>query len=161
MRKIPLSKGGKYKGTFFALVDDEDFEKVNVFNWSVMKNDNTYYAMRVLKGKAILMHRMVINTPSKMQTDHIDGDGLNNQKKNLRICTVAENSRNRRLSGKNTSGFRGVAWIKKDKRWRAMIKFDNKSIWLGQFTNKIEAAEAYNKAREKYYGDFAKLNLIT
>jgi hypothetical protein len=84
---------------------------------------------------------------------------LNNHKSNLRECTHAENTRNRqRMNKNNTSGLKGVFWIKNASLWRAQIKVDRKIIYLGYFKDKIKAAFAYNEAATKYHGEFASFN---
>lgn len=101
------------------------------------------------------MHRLIMNTPDGMVTDHIDGNGLNNQRKNLRICTHTENMANRKIHINNTSGYKGVTWSKQNNRWRSQIYLDSKNIFLGLFTDKEEAYKAYIKACKKYHKEFA------
>ena len=104
------------------------------------------------------MSRFILNTPKGKHTDHINHDTLDNRKCNLRICTVAQNSFNRKLSVRNTSGYKGVSWNKELKKWYASIKFQYKSYSLGLFSNKIDATIAYNMAAKKYFGEFAYIN---
>lgn len=96
--------------------------------------------------------------------DHINGDGLDNRKQNLRICTKSENACNRGIDRDNTSGYKGVCYIsnktKRVKRWIAQIAINKKHICIGYFHTKEEAAIAYNEAATKYHGEFAKLNII-
>ena len=97
-------------------------------------------------------------TPKGMATDHINGDGLDNRKQNLRICTHAENLRNRRLGKNNTSGYKGVSWHKLHKLWYAHISHNKKLMSLGYFKDKEEAAKAYDRKAIELFGEFAKLN---
>lgn len=146
------------------MVDDEDYEELSKYKWYVQKAKagNIYYASRNLPKKhapdkhgCILMHRTIMNTPAGMKTDHIDHDGLNNQKNNLRICTHAENLRNTRIRSDNASGLKGVCFDKINKKWRANIWLNGKQKNLGRFLTKNEARQAYKKASIKYYREFA------
>ena len=156
MKRIPLTQGK------VALVDDDFYEYLNQFKWCVKKNRDTFYAIRhvMKKGntKRIWMHREILNSPEGMLTDHRDGDGLNNQRSNLRVCSHVQNNRNRRMRLDNSSGYKGVQWRKDREKWRAIIKVGQKLKHIGNFTSKIEAAKAYDKAAKKYFGKFAKLN---
>jgi len=111
------------------------------------------------------LHRVILGvTDPEIKVDHKDGNGLNNVRYNLRVCTTAENTRNKQKSKGNTSGFKGVCWHKRDKCWAVQICVDYKGVHLGHFPGtpegKIEAAKAYNVAAIKYYGEFARLNNI-
>jgi hypothetical protein len=99
-----------------------------------------------------------MNAPDHLVVDHIDHNGLNNRKKNLRNCTFAENCRNTRLSSGTTSKYKGVHWHKRQKKWAAAIRCNNKTHHLGYFTDEAEAAKVYDKAAKKYHGVFASLN---
>jgi hypothetical protein len=154
MRKIKLTQN-KY-----ALVDNEDFEELSKYKWSAGKNWNKYYAFRQSsknEGKRviILMHRQILETPVGFHTDHKDGNGLNNQRKNLRIATASQNARNRGKPRTNKSGFKGVSWCNTNKKWYSRIKINQKSISLGYHTSKIEARKAYVTACKMYHKEFA------
>jgi hypothetical protein len=107
MKLIPLSQG------YFAEIDDDDFEKINAHNWWVHIMRNKYfYAEARINGKVISMHRFIMNCPKNKQIDHIDHDGLNNQKSNLRICTSRQNQQNKYGRQKSSSKiYRTVKWI--------------------------------------------------
>lgn len=143
-----------------ALVDDEDFEYLSQFNWRALKDHNTWYAVRYSSdNSSIKMHRELMNVADrKILVDHKDQNGLNNTKDNLRLCTHAQNMANRKFQANNTSGYRGVAWDKKNKKWRAAIKINGKTTSLGNYDDPIEAAKVRDAAALKYYGEFARLN---
>jgi hypothetical protein len=146
-----------------ALVDDDDYEWLSMWRWFADRGSNdTFYARRNEKGsnpKKVRMHREIVGAPGNMEVDHIDGDGLNNQKGNLRICEKIGNAKNRRLHKNNKSGYKGVCWHKQHKKWYSHIKANKKYIFLGLFDNLIDAARAYDQAAKIYHGEFAKLNL--
>lgn len=155
MKEIQLTQGK------VALVDDDDFEWLNQWKWRISKRG---YAYRVeskkIGGKSIYMHVQITNRPIGMNTDHINGIRLDNQRKNLRICTPAQNSKNHNKQQNNTSGYKGVYWDKKNNKWKAQIKNSGKQISLGRYENILDAAMAYNNAAIKYYGDFARPNQL-
>jgi hypothetical protein len=104
------------------------------------------------------MHVVIIGKVEGKMTDHRDGDGLNNQRHNLRHCTYAENARNRGATIKNKSGYKGVHWDKQRNKWYAKINRSGKTVFLGRFTDLIKAAKCYDKAARIYHREFAKLN---
>ena len=156
MKKIPLSQGK------FALVDDEDFEELNKYKWTAYGARDTFYAYRnpsINNGrKSIFMHRQIMNTPEGMQTDHADRNGINNQRKNLRIVTNSQNQMNKKRQSNNSSGFMGVDFHSGTKKYRARINKKGKQIHLGIFNTAKEAAHAYDAAARKYHGEFATTN---
>lgn len=144
----------------FAAVDDIDFEYLSQWKWHAFKHRHTFYAAR--NGgvfpfrKKIFMHRVIMDTPDEMETDHKDGNGLNNTRKNLRVCTHTQNMRNTQNRSENKSGFVGVHWHQG--KWQALIDVDGKSIYLGRFSDPKEAAHAYDIAAKEYHGEFARTN---
>jgi hypothetical protein len=159
MKRLPLSMG------LFALVDDEWFEYLNQWKWYARKshNQNTFYVLRN-KYKpfhvTIFMHNLIMSPPNGLEVDHKDGNGLNNQRQNLRVCTSTKNKFNKGKYRTNKSGYKGVSWYPKYGKWQAQIQANKKKMNLGYFTDKIEAALAYNKAALKHHGEFARLNRI-
>ncbi|MHC4573173.1 MAG: HNH endonuclease [Planctomycetota bacterium] len=158
-RRIPLSQGK------FAIVDPDDYEHLNKYKWHASKNASTFYAKRNLypkrKGKptTIPMHRQIMNPPDHMLVDHINYDGLDNRKANLRLATPTENTRHtRRTLHPGTSKYKGVSWYTREKRWVVKIHADGKTRTVGYFTDEIEAAKAYDKAAKIHHGEFAALN---
>jgi len=107
----------------------------------------------------VYMHQMVIKVPDGMVTDHINHDGMDNRKDNLRAATHSQNMRHRKkCSGAMYSKYKGVSWKKKSRKWVAQITCEKKAIHLGYFRDEIEAAKAYDRAAIKYHGQFACLN---
>ena len=105
---------------------------------------------------AIKMHRLILGlTDPRVHVDHIDGNGLNNRRENLRTCNRSENMSNRRKHKNNTSGYKGVCWDNQHGRWRADIKLNGKRKHLGLFTNPEEAYQAYCAAAIKMHGEYA------
>lgn len=155
MKKIKLTQG-KY-----ALVDDADFKWLNQWKWSLNSSGRSlFYAARSLNGKGIKMHRVIMNAPREKQVDHINGNGLNNQRKNLRLCTKLENSKNRRININNTSGYKGIIWYKKYNKWNVQISINGKRKNLGYFIKIKDAIKIYKNASNKYFGKFARINYI-
>lgn len=156
MKEIKLPKGR------VALVDDEDYERVNQFRWRATKEFNTLYAVRVIKVNGrrttLRMHRFILClTDRKMQIDHRNGDGLNNQRSNLRSATNQENGRNR-VGVNKTSQFKGVCFDKERNKFLATIKVNYKSIHIGRFPSEIDAARAYDIRAKELFGEFARPN---
>lgn len=233
-----ISLHGKYGAGKYVLVDDEDYELLNKYKW--FSDKHGYVARGVTqngKPQRILMHRVILETPKGLVTDHINGNRLDNRRSNLRIATQTENTYNSKpnsdsivpfkgvcwdkmrgkwqvrvvlqgntqfhayiageakyaarvydyyakkaygefaylnfpdepllshekdkLRSSNTSGYLGVSWSKDKQKWHAYIKgLDGKRINIGRFSDKDEAAKAYNKKAFEIYGEFALINEI-
>jgi hypothetical protein len=162
MKKIPLTQGQ------FALVDDEDFERVNsAGKWTFWTNGNNQYAYRYFWvgkiHKYISMHRFILSAPKDKQIDHRDGNGINNQKTNLRLCTQSQNGGNSRIAKDNQTGYKGVCFMQGSygiNPWHARIRVKRRLLDLGFFPSAQSAAVAYNKAALANFGEFARLNPI-
>lgn len=178
MKEIKLTQGK------VTLVDDEDYEELNAFKWCARKDtkNGSYYAERALvlelhpkfKTKCIKMHRCIMEEENpKIHIDHKDGNTLNNTRQNLRVATPTQNGANRTKGSKsNTSGFRGVSFKKSSeenktgrtssvprKQWVAQVNANGKRVTIGYFETPEEAAQAFDNAAKKYYGEFCgKLN---
>ncbi len=110
--------------------------------------------------KRVYLHRYIFNiTDTSIEVDHIDGNGLNNRRYNLRICEHRLNGKNKRKNKNKINGYKGVTKASKN-RFQARITVDNVLIWIGSYKTQKEAAIAYNEAAVKHYGEFAKLNGI-
>lgn len=154
MREIPLTQGK------VAIVDDEDFERLSQWKWYYKASNLTGYAARdvTVEGKRvrIKMHRIIMNPADDEEVDHIDGDGCNNQRHNLRVCTHQENCcNNRRATGEGAT-YRGVRY--ESGRWRAAISSGDSVKSLGSFLTEEDAARAFDSDAHQRYGEFAKLN---
>jgi len=149
----------KLSGGYVALVDDGDFDNLNKYKWYAQVAKYVNYARGTVDKKPVMMHRFIMGvTDPSICVDHRDGDGLNNQRSNLRIATKSQNNTNR-LRYKNLTGkYRGVSWSKQNGNWRAQIRLNTKKINLGGYDNQEDAAKAYNEAAIKYHGDFAIIN---
>ena len=153
--KIPMQNNN------FVKVDPADYVRLAQWRWCCYKARNTAYAMRISSlqcgQKRVSMHRLIIDTPPGLVCDHINHNGLDNRKQNLRNCMPLENSRNRQPIKNAASRFKGVH-LNRNKKWIAKITADNIRKNLGQFTDEVEAAKAYDRAAKKYHGEFANLN---
>jgi hypothetical protein len=152
MREIPLTRG------HIAIVDDEDFFPLLKWKW----HSDGRYARRAdyPNRNLIWMHRHILLAPSVLDVDHINGNGFDNRRANIRACLPSENTKNRKISKNNKSGYKGVIWSKKGTAWSASIGVNNKRLHLGYYQTKEEAAMAYNNAAKILHGEFAKLNII-
>ena len=155
MKLIDISTP-KHPNTF-AKVDDFDFNILDEHKWFLQNG----YACTKIHGRNAYMHRLIMTHPKGWEVDHKSRDKLNNCRDNLRICSRGENSRNTdKYKSKGISKSKGVWWSDNKKRFRARIQNNGAVIFLGWFRSESEAAEAYNRAAEKYHLEFAKLNNI-
>jgi len=157
MKEIILTQGK------IALVNDEDFEWLNQWKWYAHKSkrDHTFYAIRNIKHPktTIKMHRLILGvTNPKIIVDHIDGNGLNNCRENLRECSSSQNCMNRGPNKNKSIPYKGVYFERATGKWFARITVGGKVIRMGTFKNIEDAARQFNCAAIKYHGDFAKLN---
>lgn len=160
MKEIPLTQG------YFAKVDDEDYETLSRHKWCAavgkrLDGSALVYAMRRIKknGKWTTqrMHRLILGETDSI-IDHIDGDGLNNVRHNMRLCDRQGNRRNSRPQVGYTSKYKGVHWAANAGKWRSRIQFNGGGKSIGMFNSEDDAARAYDDAARKYFGEFARLN---
>lgn len=144
-----------------ALVDNEDYEWLNQYKWSLDAYGYAITNVRINKQrKSKKMHRLIMNEPIGFEIDHTDQNGLNNQKDNLRISTHSQNNMNRLKRNGCSSKYKGVHFKKSIDKWAANIGFNKKQIYLGYFNNEIDAANAYNKKAKELHGKYANLNEV-
>ena len=157
MKKIIINS--KKRGIKEVLVDDEDFDFLNKYKWSLAGHDQYYYAVGWVNSRSIRMHRLIMKEDNKsVLIDHKDHNGLNNQKINLRRATYSQNGMNRRVKSTSLSQYLGLGWCKRRKRWIASITQNGKPTFLGWFKDEKEAAIEYDKAAKAMFGEFANLN---
>lgn len=158
MKKIPLTQG-KY-----ALVDDADYEWLSQWRWRVHnKPDGQIYARTSIKinnkWTTVFMHRLIMKPHPHLEVDHINRNGLDNRRENLRICTRRQNLFNAIGKIKSTSKYKGVSWSSGRKKWCVSIFANGRAINLGRYNNEIEAAKVYDQAAKKYFGEYARINI--
>jgi len=154
---VPLTQG------YEAIIDASDATLVGQYNWQIKHCLNTKYASRVVcigggKTTSQAMHRLITNADDDDKIDHVNSDGLDNRRANLRPATHAQNQFNRRNLTKSFSGVRGVDYMKSARKWRARITVGGKSKFLGLFDNKECAKKAYQSAAKELHGDFARID---
>lgn len=159
-------KSPKY-GDKIVLIDDEDYKKVKALNWSITFVRGNWYAIHSLwrdgKSEQIKMHRFIMSeSDPKIKVDHINHNGLDNRKSNLRRATTPENTRNTGPTKRNRTGYKGVYHAPggKVQKYGARIKVMGKTYFGGYFNCPIEAAKKYNELAKIHHGEFAYLNKI-
>lgn len=169
MKEIKLSRGQ------VTVVSDEDFEFLSQWKWCAEKKvRSSFHAVRCPKFKKpdgkwssrhIVMHNVLAERifgiiPDGQVVDHINRNPLDNTRENLRICSIHENARNTGKQKNTSSKYKGVYFASDRNRWHARI-YCNKTLYqLGYFVSEKDAAEAYNNAAVKHFGEFAFLNVI-
>ena len=149
---VPLTQG------YEAVIDAADVPLVSAWNWRAQPTRHTVYAVRTdtsgPKPITVRMHRVICETSLKV--DHVNCDGLDNRRGNLRPATNSENSRNARLSKNNTSGVKGVRWNARRGKWEAYLHLNRRLVFFGRFSSLPEATAAYAKASQDYHGEFGR-----
>lgn len=152
MKQINLTQGE------VAIVDDDDYDRLSKYKWRLQKNHNCKYAMSGKYPQTLYMHHLILCAVPGKIIDHVDNNGLNNQKLNLRYCTHAQNMRNRSKYTISSSRYKGVSLVKSTHKWEASIRLDGKKLHLGQYESEEEASVVYDDASRKLHGQFSKTN---
>lgn len=163
MREVPLSLG-RYRAPqeIVAFVDDEDFERVSEMKWRLFFGSQK--KMYAANGRCLLMHRFVLDAPEGMEVGHINGNGLDNTRANMRLATHSQNLANQsshlmRKGRPTNSQFKGVTLLEGRLRpWRATISVNRKQHFLGYYEDETDAAWAYDAAARLHFGEFARTN---
>lgn len=158
VKEIPLTKG------YIALVDDEDYEWLMQWKWHYEDSEVGYArSFEKVDGRQVQfkMHQKIMeqcgHNLTGFEVDHVDGNGLNNRKSNLRLATRIQNARNRKVNKNNTSGYKGVSLLPHG-RWISYITHQKRRITIGLYDTREEAARAYNEVATILHGEFARLN---
>ncbi len=156
MKEIPLTQG------YVALVDDEDYELVADRTWCPAPRDDRIYSINYKRARGqrrtcTLMHRLILDAPRGVRVDHVNGNGLDNRRGNLRFATPGQNTTNARTL-RGLSFFKGVSWREERRRWRAYIEHEGRCHHLGYFEREEDAGHAYDEAARKHFGTYAALN---
>jgi len=160
-RRIPLTQGQ------YAIVDPEDYKELAKYQWYAKRCERRFYAERWGKTKQgsrirrdIKMHQVIMGTAEGKFIDHINHNGLDNRKANLRFATAQQNTWNKRKQkGNYSSQYKGVHWVKSEKNWRAVITCNKRVIYIGRFDDEKAAAMAYDAKAKEYFGEYAAPNL--
>ena len=160
MKEIPLTQG------FVALVDDADYEHLSQWKWYAARITRTNPAIAVRsetrpkqkRRRRVFMHRLIMNTPPGLVTDHLNHQTLDNRRENLRVCTQKENGTNHTKQQGTSSKYLGVHWHTGCSKWQARIQLDGKQKHLGYFDNEEEAARAYDAAVIEHRDEYATTN---
>lgn len=163
MIEIPLSRGK------VARIDDEDAALVAGFKWWAHQGNDGHgwyargYPLNSPTNRSqIMMHNLILGVHAGTLVDHLDGDGLNNTRANLRPATRAQNAQNQHIRSDNQTGFKGVGRSQRHgrlyPRWRAKITIEGRTLHLGYFASPAQAAEAYDEAARRHFGRFARVN---
>lgn len=146
---IPLTKGAE------AIIDATDVPVVSGRNWCARVTPRSVYAQgRMPNGRGVALHRFLLDPPAGTEVDHINGDGLDNRRANLRLATHAENGRNRRRDTRSSSGLKGVRFHTQRRKWQARITVGGKAMSLGIYPTREAAHEAYCAAAARLHGQF-------
>ena len=150
-----------------ALVDDEDFEKLSKWKWTAYRGHHTWYAKRAYgfpsngksktRTRTISMHRQIMGLKygDTRMVDHINHNGTDNRKENLRLC---DNSKNFQNQISRRAKYKGINFMPKLGKWRARICLNRKQVHIGLYLTDIEAAQAYDREAKKIFKEFAHLN---
>lgn len=152
MKQIPLTQGK------CAIIDDSDFDIVSAHKWYAIWDGWNWYAGRKHNKRQQRLHNFLMQPPAGVIIDHRDGNGLNNQRQNLKISTYSHNVHRMRKKIAHTSKYKGVSWQKRCAKWIAQIHGKGQVVYLGLYEVEEEAAKAYDSAAERFFGEDALTN---
>jgi len=159
VKEIPVTRG------MVALVDDEDYERLASVKWHAVSagSPGKFYARRTVgpKGakKTLSMHQVIAQTQKGMHTDHINNNGLDNRRSNLRVCTPSQNHMNKKAQSNSKTGCPGVCFQKREQKYRARIKVGGVEKHIGLYADLDDAKSAYRAEALKWFGEFAHTSL--
>jgi hypothetical protein len=159
-RRIPLTQGK------FAIVDPGDYERLAQYKWFAVRYERGFYAVRAVKAKDgrgrqknVRMHREILGVPEGKIIDHINHNGLDNRRANLRVATRRQNAWNKRKQRTRCSSkYKGVTWLKREGKWQARIVCKGRSMFIGYFADEKAAARAYDAKAGELFGEYAAMN---
>ncbi len=155
---VPLTQGK------FAIISSDDADRVSAHRWIAAKcaspGSDIIYATTQMQGKTVYMHRLIMEPGAGLEVDHVNHDGLDNARDNLRVVTHRENMLNARKRKGCTSRYKGVCWVRDRGKWGAYARLHGKTVYLGLFPSEAGAARAYNAEAAKHYGPCARLNEV-
>jgi HNH endonuclease len=160
MKIIGLTQG------FCTCVDDDDYDYLIQYSWQIIQSRtdgrvyarHNFWSKKDKRPKSILMHHVILKQKSHKDVDHINGDGLDNRKQNLRFISRTQNNYNSQKRVNATSKYKGVSWRKDREKWRAVATINGANKYLGLFNNEITAAAAYDSAAVEHFGEYARFN---
>jgi hypothetical protein len=156
----PGTNGGDT--AYKILVSPEDEHFLSEYTWRAEPDKRTFYAVATTRGggkrTTIRLHRLIVEARPGQQIDHVNGNGLDCRRENLRLCSTRQNCHNKRHKLNGTSRFKGVSWSKRSQLWQAQININGKPTHLGFFTNETAAAMSYDSFALEHFGAFALLN---
>lgn len=159
MREIKLIPLKLSRPVLLTIVDDEDYEWLNKYEWGYRKPRDLVYAETHIDGKTITMSRLIMNAPDNMNVDHINMNTLDNRRSNLRLATYSQSSAYRNKTKSATySRYKNVTWHKNRQKWQVQLEHKDKSYYGGQFDSEEAAARKADQIALKLFGEFAKLN---
>lgn len=159
MAVIEIALQGKAGGT--AYVDDVDADLVEPYRWTLLAIRTCRYARATIGGQSIYLHRLIMAAPSGVEVDHVDHDGLNNWRSNLRLATRSQNRANQRPHRDGSSQYKGVTWDRERRLWAAQSHTGGRHTHLGRYATEEEAARAHDAFSAARWGEFAYLNFPT
>lgn len=151
MKEISLTKGKT------AFISDIDYERVSQHSWCMTPHG---YAKARINKKYVLMHRWIMGAKDGEMMDHVNGNKLDNQRENLRLCTCSQNFANKATNANSISGYKGVTWNKDHGKYRARLTIHRAEIFLGYFEDPKDAARAYDRSAREHFGEFAHPNFL-